>query len=210
MRERLLVVDLDHTLVYCDPYIYLLPEVETKSLRAFFRNQGRVYLNNSIVQLVRTTHDDVVVYTDSTLDTALVRVQALFENTPHVKFLVTADSVFNLMDSQVVAQRGPKLKKKSLIELEQLLNPHLGNYRRVIFYDDRPKSYIRHNPERHTIISISPFVVERSRQLSLETIASKLGVVLTEKLRTACEVYREEEYKRLADERVKKLNVLIK
>ena len=211
MRKRLLVVDLDHTLVYCDPYIYLLPLVSTERLCAFFRGAGRVYLNKPIVDLVRTTHDNVVIYTDSVLDTARVRVQALFNNktTPHVKFLVTADSVYNLMDSQVVARRGPELKKKSLIELESLLFPYLGASEHTTFYDDRPKSDIEYNPERHSIISINPFVVEKSRQLSLSDVAKHLDVSLTKELRNACNTYKEEEDARLATERVKKMSLFI-
>ena len=85
----------------------------------------------------------------------------------------------------------------------------MGAYGHTTFYDDRPKSDIEYNPERHSIISIDPFVVEKSRQLSLSDVAKHLDVSLTEELINACNTYKEEDDVRLATERMRKMYLLI-
>ena len=183
--------DLDETLLCTHTFTPLLRQVDVDTLSAC--SWWRHCLRPGVHEAMHQPHD-IIIYTDSSVDTALVRVKAM--NVPHLKALVTADAVVDWLDShQRVRKTELRTGRKDLKKLEQSV---YGEERRMIFFDDRPTDMIKSDPLRHNMYRIQRFIPLHPPPLI--TIAQELNVELTEELKVECIEHEKSEVKRLKEE----------
>ena len=185
------VYDLDETLLCTHAFTPLLRQVDVDTLSGW--SWWQHCLRPGVQEVMHQPHD-IIIYTDSSVDTALVRVKAM--NVPHLKALVTADAVVDWLDShQRVRTRNLLTDGKDLKMLEQSV---YGEERRMIFFDDRPTDMIKFDPLRHNVYRIQQFIPLDPPPLI--TIAQELNVELTDELRTECIRHEKSEQGRLKEE----------